>query len=114
MRRLLLTCLSNIIAFYATANLIPEVRVDRFETGIYAGLVLGLINLLLRPLMLLIALPVNLLTLGLFTLVIDTCLVMWVGSIFPGLVIPGFWGALLIALIISGINLLFDSAKNRR
>lgn len=106
MRRFLIKCSLNVLALYIAVSFIPGVYVTDLKAGIYAGLVLGLIHLLLRPLLLLVALPVNLLTLGIFTLVIDTWLVMLTADLTSGIIIPGFWEAVLTALIITGMNLL--------
>lgn len=74
------------------------------KAAIFAGFGLGLIHLLVRPLLLLVALPVNLITFGVFTVVIDTWLVMLLDHFAMGIIIPGFWDALLTALLIMALN----------
>jgi putative membrane protein len=104
MRRFLVKCLVNALAFYIAAALIPHVSVTGVQAVFLAGAGLGLIHLLVRPLFLLAALPVNLFTLGIFTVIIDTWLVMLLDRLASGIAISGFWEALLTALIISALN----------
>jgi putative membrane protein len=112
MRRFIVKWLLNILSFYIAAAVISGMRVVDLKAGICAGLVLGLMHLLLRPLLLLMALPVNLLTLGIFTVVIDTWLVILTDKFFVGITIPGFWAAMLTALIIYGVNLVLRESLN--
>lgn len=106
MRSFLTKWILNVLAFYLAAQIVPGMKVADLPAVVSAGLVLGLIHLFLRPLFLLVALPVNLLTLGLFTLMIDTWLVIMTAHLASGIFIPGFWEAFMTALIITGINLL--------
>ncbi|HYH03019.1 MAG TPA: phage holin family protein [Bacillota bacterium] len=106
MRKFLLKCLLNGLALYLAAGLIPQVQVVDWKAALLAGFGLGLIHLLIRPLLLVVALPVNLLTFGIFTLVIDTWLVRLVDWFSAGIVIPGFGKAVLTALIIAALNWL--------
>ncbi|MGQ9779775.1 MAG: phage holin family protein [Bacillota bacterium] len=86
--------------------LLPAVETSRPETVLLAGTVLWLLGLVVKPILMLLALPVNLLTLGLFILVINTWMVVLADRLIPGLAVPGFWNAFLTALIISGIGLV--------
>lgn len=104
MRKFIIKSLLNIISFYLVAHVLAILKLDRPETALFAGIVLALINLILRPLLVIVALPLNLLTAGLFILVINTWMVMLTGKIVPGLHIGGFWTAFATALII----FLFD------
>lgn len=113
MRRFLVRCLLNGLALYLAAVLIPEVQVVDIKAAIFAGFGLGLIHLLVRPLLLLVALPVNLLTFGIFTVIIDTWLVMLMDHFAMGIAIHGFWEALLTALIISTLNWLVREAGEK-
>ena len=114
MRRLLLKWLINATAFYLAASFMPSVWVDSPEALVVAAIVLGLVNLTIRPLLLLLTIPVNLLTLGLFTLVINTWMVMMAGYLTRGVTINGFWAAFWVALIISVLNMILVDKERRR
>jgi putative membrane protein len=103
MVRLLITWLLNTIALLAVAWLMPSIQVASVGTALLAALVLGLVNTLIRPLLIILTLPVTLLTLGLFLLVINGLLFWAVGSLLDGFTVASFWsgffGAILYSLI---------------
>lgn len=105
MRLILLWC-CNALALLAVAYLLPGVRVDGFLSALVAALVLGFINTLVRPLLILLTLPVTVLTLGLFLFVLNGLLFWFAGSVLRGFEVSGFWVALLGALLYSIISSL--------
>lgn len=107
MQRFLLNLvLSGLAVLAASALFGPRISVRSVEAALLFALVLGFCNALLRPLLLLLTLPLNLLTLGLFTLVVNA-LVFWVATIFPvGVAVSGFGGAFLGALTVSVVSVL--------
>jgi len=107
MRLLLLWC-CNALALLAAAYLLPEVRVDGFGSALIAALVLGLINTLIRPVLLLLTLPVTVLSLGLFILVINGLLFWFAGSVLRGFEVSGFWTAMMGALLYSVASYLLS------
>ena len=100
----LLKWLINAVAIIITAYLLPGVKVTGLLAALVTALVLGLVNVLIRPLLLLLTLPLNILTLGLFTFVINALVIMLVAAIVPGFSVRGFWWALLFSLVLSIIN----------
>ncbi|MFZ1988017.1 MAG: phage holin family protein [Minisyncoccia bacterium] len=94
------------IAIVVAAYLIPGANVS-FVGSLVLAIVLGLINLTLRPLIFVLTLPINILTLGLFSFVINALLIMLAAAIVPGFSIAGFWTALLFSIVLSLINILF-------
>ncbi len=106
--RLLLIWLCNALALLAVAYLLPGVQVDGFSAALIAALVLGLINTLIRPLLILLTLPVTVLTLGLFILVINGLLFWFAGSVLKGFEVSGFWVALMGALLYSILSSIFS------
>lgn len=103
-------------AIVICAYLIEGIYVSGFLSAILAAAFLGILNALLRPLLLLITLPINILTLGLFTFVINAVLLLMVSGVVTGLEIRSFWSALGGALIISLISwvlLSFISDRGR-
>jgi len=109
MRLILIWC-CNALALLAVAYLLPGVRVDGLGSALIAALVLGLINTLIRPLLILLTLPVTVLSLGLFILVINGLLFWFAGSMLRGFEVSGFWvgmmGALLYSIISYVLSLL--------
>ncbi len=108
--RLILIWICNALALLAVAYLLPGIYVDGFIFALIAALVLGLINTLIRPLLILLTLPITVLTLGLFILIINGLLFWFAGSVLRGFEVSGFWvgvmGALLYSIISSALSLL--------
>jgi putative membrane protein len=104
------------VAIVICAYLIDGIHVSGFFSALVAGAFLGILNALFRPLLLIITLPVNILTLGLFTFVINAVLLLMVSGVVTGLEIRSFWsalgGALIIALI-SWLLMAFVSDRGR-
>lgn len=88
------------------AYLLPGVHVESFWTALAVAIVLGILNLFLKPLLILLTLPVTIVTFGLFLLVINALLILLTGSIVPGFTVDGFWWAMLFSILLSLINLL--------
>lgn len=107
MRAFLLKALVNMGAFVVAALIFPAITYDSLWAVFWAGIVLGIVNALVRPLILLLTLPINLLTLGLFSLVINTWMVLLTSALITGLDVRGFWTALAVVILISALNLIF-------
>ena len=99
--RILLLWIFNSMALIAVAYLLPGIKVDGFVSALIAALVLGLVNTLIRPLLVLLTLPITLLTLGFFILLINGFLFWFVGSVLKGFVVEGYWVAVLGAVLYS-------------
>ena len=101
--RLLLVWLINTVALLALPYLMSSIHVDTFVSALIAALILGLVNTFIRPVLILLTLPVTLLTLGLFIFVINGLLFWAVGSWLEGFHVAGFWsgvgGAILYSII---------------
>lgn len=91
------------LAVIITSFLLPGVHVG-ILSAFLAALVLGLLNTFVKPLMIVFTLPVNVLTLGLFTFVINALIILLASAIVPGFKVRGFWWALLFSLILSVVN----------
>jgi len=85
---------------------VPGVTIDGPGTLVLAGLSLGIINAVVRPIAILLTLPMTILTLGLFLLVINAAMVGLVAWILPGMHVAGFWAAFWTALIVSGVSMI--------
>ena len=106
--RLILIWICNALALLAVAYLLPGVRVEGLGAALIAALVLGLINTLLRPLLILLTLPVTVLSLGLFILVINGLLFWLAGSVLRGFEVSGFWVGMMGALLYSVLSSIFS------
>jgi putative membrane protein len=104
MIQLLLVWLINAVALIAVAYLMPGVSVASFTTALVAALVLGLVNAVIRPLLVLLTLPVTIITLGLFIFVLNGLLFWFVGSFIQGFVVAGFWPGVFGAIVFSLIS----------
>jgi len=107
--RLLVHVLVSGLAVFVTARILPGVSVDRFSTAVVVAVVLGLVAAFLGPVILVLTLPINLLTLGLFTFVIIGFLVMLVDRVVPGFKVANFWCALGFALVLSCVNAVLQA-----
>jgi len=96
--------LASGVAILITAYLLPGVAVTGFFAALVTALILGLVNAFIRPLLILFTLPLNILTLGLFTLGISALLVMLAAAIVPGFAVKGFWWALLFGIVLAIVN----------
>ncbi len=104
MLRLILIWVLNALALLTVANFVPGINLDSFADAMIAAFFLGLVNTLIRPLLLLLTLPVTMLTLGLFIFVINGLLFWFVGSVLKGFVVDSFWHGVLGAVLYSFIS----------
>jgi putative membrane protein len=106
----------NLLALVIAGSLINGIAIRSLGSGIIAAGIFGLVNAVIRPVVLVLTLPINLLTLGLFTLVVNAAMLMLVSELVPGFVIESFrsafFGALVISLISWGVN-IFVSGSGR-
>jgi len=115
MIRLLVVWLVNAAALFALPYLLTSIHVASFGAALVAALVLGLVNTLIRPVLVLLTLPVTLLTLGLFIFVTNGLLLWAVGSWLEGFRVDGFWagvfGAIVYSLISWALSALLAKAR---
>ena len=113
MLKLILKWLLSAAALLGVAYIYGGVSVASFGTAMIAALVIGLLNMLVRPILVVLTIPVTLITLGLFLVVINA-LMFWAGSgLVSGFVVNGFWAALLGSLIYSALGVLIDALLER-
>lgn len=114
MTKFIIRLLINGLALYAAVALVPGIAIENnnLVTYVWLALIFGLLNALLKPILKLLTCPFILLTLGLFTLVINTgmfYLTGWIGAQFDsGYTVSGFWAALLGALVVSVVSMLLE------
>jgi putative membrane protein len=113
--KLILRWALNAVALMLIPELVSNVRVDSYTAALISAVLLGFVNAIIRPLLILITLPITILTLGLFTLVINGLMFWTVSGFVQGFVVPdfatAFWGALLYSVLTWMVNLAL--ADNR-
>jgi putative membrane protein len=114
MRGLMIRWLLLSIAIILTSYLIDGIYVRSFTSALFAALVLGVLNALFRPVLLIVTLPINIVTLGLFTFVINALLLKMVSGVVPGFYVHGFFSAVFGSLLISLVSWLLNSLVNER
>jgi putative membrane protein len=107
--RLLAVWIINAASLFLVGYLISGVHLGSFGSAMIAALVLGLVNTLIRPILVILTLPVTLLTLGLFIFVINALLFLFVGNLLQGFVVQGFGAALLGSILYSVISWILSS-----
>lgn len=108
---MLVNLVVNAIAFYVVAYLVPGVEIAGWEALLVVAVVWGIMAMLVRPLLVLLTLPVNIATLGLFTFVINALLLMLTAGLVPGFEIVSFWVALLAAMVLALVNMVLSRIR---
>ena len=110
---LIIRWLVNAIALIGIAYYLPGIGVSSFYAALITALILGLLNAIIKPIIVFFTLPINILTLGLFTLVINTFLFWLAGTMVKGFSVVGFWSAFFGAIIMALVNWLLSGLLKR-
>lgn len=110
----LLHLIVNGVAVVIAAYLLPGVELSNFVAAIVVGVVIGVLNALLRPILIILTLPINILTLGLFTFVINALIVLVTSALVPGFRVENFWWAMLFSLVLAIVNWFLSSLDPTR
>lgn len=108
MNGLVIRWLVNAVALWLTSEVISGIQVTGLGPLLLAAVVLGVLNAVLRPILLLATLPINILTLGLFTFLLNGFLLKLVSGLVPGFSVHGFWAAVFGALLLSLFSFLLS------
>lgn len=114
MKGIVLRWLILTLAIMVAAYLIEGIEVRGFGSALFAAAILGILNAFFRPVLIILTLPINILTLGLFTFVINALLLMMASGVIGGFEVHGFWAAFFGSLIISLISWLLSSFINEQ
>ncbi|MCM4169496.1 hypothetical protein KCTC52924_00530 [Arenibacter antarcticus] len=110
---LLLRILLSAVAVVILANILPGVGVDSYTTAIIVAIVLSLLNFIVKPILIILTLPVTILTLGLFLLVINAIIILLADNLIDGFQVDNIWWALLFSLLLSFLqSILFSILKD--
>lgn len=105
---LLIRLIINAIVFYLIAKYVPGFTIASFGTAVIAAIIFGLVNAIIRPILLLITLPINIVTLGLFTIIVNALMFWLTVTLVPGFTVAGFVPALEGAIIMMVISLILS------
>lgn len=109
--KLLLTAITVLVL----ANILPGITVTSYATAVMVALTIAILNMFVRPLLILFTLPVTILTLGLFLFVINACIILFVGKIVTGFAVSGFFTALVFSILLSFFrSILFRLLKDEK
>lgn len=118
MTGLLIRFFVSAAALGVTAHIVPGMHAQSLTALLVAAFILGVLNAIIRPVLFLLTLPINLLTLGLFTFVINALMLKATSALVKGFVIGGFWdavlGAIVLAIVSALLNGLVKDARERR
>ncbi len=114
MKGLMVRWLLLTLAIILTSYLGVGIHVSGFFSAFFAAMLLGVLNALFRPVLIIITLPINILTLGLFTFVINAFLLLMVSGVVPGFHVYGFWAAVFGSLVISLVSWFLSSFVNEK
>ncbi len=101
-----MTLVVNAIAFFVVAYLVPGVSIAGWQTLLVVAIVWGVLSILLKPILVILTLPINILTLGLFTFVINAFMIILMSRVVPGFSVASFGTALLAAVVLALVNLV--------
>lgn len=106
--KLLIYLITNALAVMVSAYVLPGVRVDSFFNAIVVGVILGIANLILKPVLIILTLPITILTLGLFTVIINGAIVLLVSRLVPGFTVDGLAWGIIFSLVMSFVSSFFN------
>lgn len=113
LNKLIHWCISALLLML-TAYIMPGIHVDSFTAALIGAFAIGFVNILIKPLVLLLTLPLNILTLGLFTLVINALMFSLAAYVVPGFEVNNFFSALFGAILLAILNALFNREKKSK
>jgi len=109
MFKALIHFLINGLAVFLSGYLLPGVFIENYWIALLAAFVIGLLNVLVKPVLVFLSLPITILTFGLFTLVIDTIVILLTARLVPGFQIEDFLSGFLFVLILTVLSYIFNS-----
>src|SRR3989344_2352239 len=108
---ILINWVISALAVFTASYIFPGIQVENFQAALIAALVIGIFNAILKPILVFLTLPITLITLGLFTFVIQAFLIMLAARLVPGFSVDGFFWALVLSLVLTIINYFLKDLK---
>jgi putative membrane protein len=110
---ILMRIIVNSIVAFALSYILSGIAIDSFWTAIILAVVLGILNAILKPLLVIITFPITIITFGLFLFVINALIILLADKLLDGFQVKNFWWALLFGLLLSLVSSLFYSEKKK-
>ncbi len=110
--KFIIRLLLNALAVVILAKILPGVEVDSYLTALIVAVVLAILNVLVKPLLIILTLPVTILTLGLFLLIVNALIMLLADKLVDGFSVNGIWWALLFSLLLSFLQSILHSFLN--
>jgi len=110
--RLIINLILNTLAVAVAAYVLPGVFVESAVAALVVAILLGVVNVVVKPLLVLLTLPITVVTLGLFLFVINALMILLVDWLVPGFQVDGFWWALLFSLVVSLVGSFLSALAN--
>ena len=107
--KLIIKLLLNAIAVFALAHILNGVSVDSYVTAILVAIVLSILNLIVKPILIIFTLPITIMTLGLFMFVINACIILLADKFIDGFTVSSFWVAMLFSILLSILQSILHS-----
>jgi len=111
---ILIRLLLSALAVFICATVLPGAHVDGFLIALVVAGVLAILNVLVKPFLVILTIPITIVTLGIFLLVINTILILLVDWLVPGFTVDGFWWALIFSILLSIVNAVFGGLKEAK
>ncbi|OBX23848.1 MULTISPECIES: phage holin family protein [Bizionia] len=105
--KLIIRILITAVAVVLLAKLLPGIAVESYTTAIIVAIVLGLLNLIVRPILIFLTLPATIITLGLFLFVINALMILLADNLISGFTVSSFWTALLFSILLTVLQSIF-------
>jgi putative membrane protein len=109
-----LNLLVNGLAVYITSSILPGIVISSFFSAIMVSIVLGIANTVVRPILVLLTLPITIMTLGLFILILNGLMVILASAIVPGFFVSNIWSAIIFSLVLSLVSWFLNSLKSEK
>lgn len=107
--QMLIALVLNAVALVITTKIVPGLTVDNYTTAVLAAVVLGVVNTFVKPVLSFVTAPLNVVTLGLFTFVINAVMLFIVSAVVPGLMVDGWVAAILGAIVLTVVSTVLSS-----
>lgn len=96
---------------FGLSYILPGIHIDTFGTALIVAVVLGILNLIVKPILVILTLPVTIITLGLFLFVINALIIIWGARLIDGFTVDGFWWALIFSFLLSLVTSIIDGSE---